>query len=317
MDVANDRMSRMSSTLLGAIEAGGTKFVCAVGTPEGELVRQTRIPTTSPAETIERVVAFFQSGGEALAAVGIASFGPVELDPGSPSYGFITSTPKLGWRNFDLVGALRTALRVPVAFTTDVNAAALAEGRWGGAQGLRTFLYVTVGTGIGGAAMIGGSILHGLSHPEMGHIRVPHDLTRDPFKGICPYHGDCLEGLASGPAMEARWQVSASALPVDHPAWALEAEYLALACVNWICTLSPGRIVLGGGLMRPHLFPLLRERVASLMNNYVEAPELSSRLEQYLVPSALEGRAGVLGGLMLASEPRLAVFMKIGNDVSI
>lgn len=297
-------MSRMSSMLLGAIEAGGTKFVCAVGTPEGELVRETRIPTSSPVETIDRVAAFFRSGGEALAGIGIASFGPVDLLRGSPSYGFITSTPKVGWRNFDFVGAVRARLPLPVAFTTDVNAAALAEGRWGAAQGLRTFLYVTVGTGIGGAAMTDGAVLHGLSHPEMGHVRVPHDVTRDPFTGICPYHGDCLEGLASGPALEARWQVSAPALPQDHPAWALEAEYLALACVNWICTLSPGRIVLGGGLMLPHLFPLVRGHVATLMNRYIDAPELSDRIDQYIVPSALAGRAGVLGALLLASQMR-------------
>jgi len=290
--------------LLGAIEAGGTKFVCAVGTPEGELVREIRIPTSSPVETIDRVAAFFRSGGEALAGIGIASFGPVDLLRGSPSYGFITSTPKVGWRDFDFVGAVKARLPLPVAFTTDVNAAALAEGRWGAAQGLRTFLYVTVGTGIGGAAMIDGSILHGLSHPEMGHVRVPHGMTRDPFEGICPYHVDCLEGLASGPALEARWQVSAPALPHDHPAWALEAEYLALACVNWICTLSPGRIVLGGGLMLPHLFPLVRGRVATLMNRYVDAPELSERIDQYIVPSALAGRAGVLGALLLASQMR-------------
>jgi fructokinase len=295
-------MSRMSSVYLGAIEAGGTKFVCAVGTPQGELIRETRIPTSSPAETLEQVVAFFRSHGEALAAVGIASFGPVELNPSSPAYGFITSTPKVGWRNFDLRGAVRAALAVPAAFTTDVNAAALAESRWGAAQGLRTSMYVTVGTGIGGAAIIDGSILHGFSHPEMGHIRVPHDVIRDPFRGICPFHGDCLEGLASGPALEARWRASAPELAPDHPAWPLEAEYLALACVNWICTLSPGRIVLGGGLMRPHLFPLVREHVATLMNRYIDAPELANGIDQYVVPSALAGRAGVLGALLLASE---------------
>ena len=193
---------------LGAIEAGGTKFVCAVGTPEGDLLRQTRIPTSAPGETIEQVVEFFRSQGDALAAIGLASFGPVELNRNSPRYGFIGSTPKPGWQDFDLLGTVRSALPMPVAFNTDVNAAALAESRWGAAQGVPTSMYVTVGTGIGGAAMIDGSILHGLSHPEMGHIRIPHDLTRDPFPGVCPYHGDCLEGLASGPAIEARWNVS-------------------------------------------------------------------------------------------------------------
>ena len=292
----------MSAVRLGAIEAGGTKFVCAVGTPEGALLRQTRIPTSAPGETIEQVVEFFRSQGDALAAIGLASFGPVELNRNSPRYGFIGSTPKPGWQDFDLLGTVRSALPMPVAFNTDVNAAALAESRWGAAQGVRASMYVTVGTGIGGAAMIDGSILHGLSHPEMGHIRIPHDLTRDPFPGVCPYHGDCLEGLACGPAIEARWKVSPPQLPPDHQAWLLEAEYLALACVNWICTLSPGKIVLGGGVMRPHLFPMLREHVATLMNNYLDAPELSNRIVGYIVPSALSGRAGVLGALALASQ---------------
>jgi fructokinase len=280
-------------SLLGAIEAGGTKFICAVGTPSGELIQEQRIPTTTPAETMEQVIAFFRSRGDKPAAIGIGSFGPVQLDRDSPKYGFITSTPKTAWRDFDLVGTVRTALAVPVAFDTDVNAAALAESFWGAARTLRNFLYVTVGTGIGGGAMVEGSLLHGLSHPEMGHIRVPHDRKRDPFPGLCPYHGDCLEGLASGPALEARWGAAAETLAPDHQAWTLEADYLALACVNWICTLSPQKIVLGGGVMQPHLFPLLRDRVRALLNDYVEAPGI--------VPSPLEGRSGVLGALALAA----------------
>jgi fructokinase len=292
----------MSAVRLGAIEAGGTKFVCAVGTSEGDLLRQSRIATTAPDETIERVVEFFRSQGDELAAIGIASFGPVELNRRSPRFGFIRSTPKPGWQDFDLLGAVRSALPIPVAFNTDVNAAALAESRWGAAQGIGTSMYITVGTGIGGAAMINGSILHGLSHPEMGHIRIPHDPTRDPFAGVCPYHGDCLEGLACGPALEARWKVPPPQLPPDHEAWSLEAHYLALACVNWICTLSPGKIVFGGGVMQPHLFPMLREQVAILMNNYLDIPELSNRVAEYIVPSALSGRAGVLGALALASQ---------------
>lgn len=291
----------ISPIRLGAIEAGGTKFVCAVGTPEGEILRQTRIPTSTPVETIERVVEFFRSQDGTLAAIGIGSFGPVDIDRSSPRYGFVESTPKIAWRDFDLLGAVRRAFPAPAAFDTDVNAAALGESRWGATKGLRTSLYVTVGTGIGGGAIIEDSILHGLSHPEMGHIRVPHDLTRDPFPGVCPYHGNCLEGLASGPAIETRWQVSPPALPLDHPAWPLQAEYLALACVSWICTLSPHRIVLSGGLMRPQLFPLIRQRVATLLNNYLDLPELQNRIEQYIVPSALEGRAGVLGALALAA----------------
>jgi fructokinase len=286
---------------LGAIEAGGTKFVCAVGTPDGELLRQSLIPTGAPAETMERIRRFFQSEGEALAAVGIGSFGPLELDRGSSQYGYITSTPKSDWRHFDLLGAVRDVLQVPVALDTDVNAAALAESIWGAAQGHRNFLYVTVGTGIGGAAMIDGSILHGLSHPEMGHVRVPHDRTRDPFPGTCPYHGDCLEGLASGVAIEARWQTSPPMLPPDHQAWLLEAEYLALGCVNWICNLVPQKLVFGGGVMRTDLFPPIRSRVQNLMNGYLDLPQLTRDIDRYLVPSALGGSAGVLGALILAS----------------
>ena len=291
----------MTSARLGAIETGGTKFVCAVGTETGELINQVRISTGLPQETMDQVVAFFRAQGP-LAAIGIGSFGPVQLNRNSRRFGFITNTPKVAWRDFDLLGAVRSALSVPIAIDTDVNAAALAEARWGAAIGLRTFLYVTVGTGIGGATLIGGVPLQGLGHPEMGHIRVPHDLSRDPFPGICPYHGDCLEGLASGPALEARWQAPPSTLGPGHPAWNMESEYLALACVNWISTLSPERIVLGGGVMRPDLFPLIRQRVRSLMNKYLDVPELDQGLDHYIVPSLLDGRAGVLGALVLASQ---------------
>src|SRR5690349_773711 len=207
--------------LYGGIEAGGTKFVCGVGTAPEDL-RITQIPTASPAATVEKAVAFFLQQGR-LDAVGIGSFGPVDLQTG-----YITSTPKQGWRNYDLAGAVRRALDVPLGFDTDVSAAALGEARWGAAQGLSDFLYLTVGTG-GGGAMVHGRLLHGLAHPEMGHIRIPHDRGRDPFPGCCPYHGDCLEGLACGPAIEARWGCPAATLPREHPAWALEAHYLALA----------------------------------------------------------------------------------------
>src|SRR5215469_11438754 len=295
----------MNPVRLGAIEAGGTKFVCAVGMPSGELIDEVRIPTGQPEQTMEQAVAFFRAHAP-VAAVGIGSFGPLQLNRDSPQFGFITNTPKPGWRYFDLLRAVREALQVPVILDTDVNAAALAEAHWGAATGLRTFLYVTVGTGIGGAVLIGETPWHGLGHPEMGHIRVPHDLTRDPFPGICPYHGDCLEGLASGPALESRWQAPPSTLALDHPAWTMEAEYLGLACVNWICTLSPERIVLGGGVMRPNLFPLIRTRVYNLLNEYLDAPQLTQGLDRYIVPSALDGRAGVLGALLLASQRKNA-----------
>src|SRR5579872_2343792 len=230
--------------MFGAIEAGGTKFVCGMGTGPDDL-DTIQIPTTLPEETTAAVIAYFR--GAALGALGIGSFGPIDLHPDSPSYGHITSTPKVAWRNYNLLGAIKTALRAPVGFDTDVNGAALGEARWGAAQGLMDFIYLTVGTGIGGGGLIGGRLLHGLLHPEMGHVRIPHDLARDPYAGGCPYHGDCLEGLASGPAMEARWGRPACDLPPDHAAWTLEAHYLALGLTNFVCTLSPRRILLGGG----------------------------------------------------------------------
>ena len=199
-----------------------------------------------------RSIEFFQTQRAKLgplAAIGIASFGPIDPKPGSPTFGYITSTPKPGWGNTDFAGAVARALSVPVGFDTDVNVAALGEWRWGAGQGLDNLIYLTIGTGIGGGGLVNGKLMHGLVHPEMGHIRVPHDLAADPYPGHCPYHGDCLEGLACGPAMNERWQQPSQNLPADHPAWALEAEYLAWALVNIICTLSPERIILGGGVM--------------------------------------------------------------------
>lgn len=250
--------------LYGGIETGGTKIVCAVGTCPADLRAETSFPTTTPEETLARMITFFQQQQLAapLAAVGIGSFGPISPDRHALDYGYITSTPKPGWTQTDMAGTLERALGVPVGFDTDVNVAALGEGCWGNAQGLATFLYLTVGTGIGGGGLSNGRLMHGLVHPEMGHILLPHDRQADPFPGICPYHGDCLEGLASGPALQARWGVSGETLPPEHPAWALEAHYLALACINFICTLSPQRIILGGGVMsQSHLFPLIQQRV--------------------------------------------------------
>jgi fructokinase len=249
---------------------------------------------------MEAVIAFFRSR-RGLRAVGIGSFGPIDLHRGSPSYGHITATPKLAWRNFDLAGAVGSALKLPTGFDTDVNAAALGEACWGAAQGIADFVYITVGTGIGGGALVGGSALHGLQHPEMGHIRVPHDWAKDPYAGICPYHGDCLEGLASGPAIAARWGMAAGSLPADHPAWELEAHYLALALMSWIAVLSPRRIVLGGGVMRqPQLFPLIRRKLQEQWNGYIPCRELQDGIDRYIVPSKLGDRAGVLGALVLA-----------------
>ncbi len=281
----------MTGALVGGLEAGGTKFVCAVGRGP-EVVAETRVATTMPAETLAGVIAFF-SAHAPLSALGVASFGPVDLDPRSPTYGSITTTPKPGWQHVDLVGPLRRALGVAVALDTDVNAAALAEQRWGAARDVASVVYVTVGTGIGGGAVVNGRPVHGLVHPEMGHTRIPHDRAADPFAGACPHHGDCWEGLAAGPALAARWGRPPETLPDDHPAWALQARYLALGLVNVILTLSPERVVLGGGVMaRSALLPRVRAEVTALLGGYVRAAEI--------VPPALGERSGVLGAIALA-----------------
>jgi fructokinase len=289
-------------TLFGGIEAGGTKFVCAVGTGPGDVRAETRFPTTTPEETLQQAVDFFEGQGE-LAAIGIGAFGPVDPDPTSPHYGSITTTPKPGWAGADLVGSLKKAFNLPVGFDTDVNAAALGEHRWGAAQGLHTFIYMTIGTGIGGGAMVEGNLLHGLMHPEMGHIYIPHDRRRDPYQGFCPFHGDCLEGLAAGPAIQARWGERGENLPSDHPAWKLEAHYLALGLVNFITTLSPQRIILGGGVMETsQLYPMVRKEVQTLLNGYLHVPEILENIEAFIVPPALGIKAGVLGAIALAQQ---------------
>lgn len=287
--------------LLGGIEAGGTKFVCAVGTGPGDYRAEVRFPTTTPAETIQRALDFFAPYRGELAALGIASFGPIDLYPTSPTWGYITTTPKPGWRNADLAGPFRQTLGVPIGFDTDVNGAALSEYRWGAAQGLDTMIYLTIGTGIGGGGLIGGQLIHGVLHPEMGHIRLPRDPQRDPFPGGCPFHGDCFEGLAAGPALEKRWGVRAETLPPDHPAWALEAHYIGLALSSYVCTLAPQRIILGGGVMeQPHLLPLVRAETQRLLNGYIQVPAVLSEIDAYIVRPGLGNRAGVLGAFALA-----------------
>ncbi len=256
--------------LFAGIEAGGTKFVCAVGTGPDDLRKEVRFPTTTPAETIGRTIDYLkeQARQEPLAAIGIATFGPAAPDPKSPNFGYITSTPKPNWTQTDLVGPIREALAVPVGFDTDVNGAALGESVWGAAQGLDTFIYLTIGTGLGGGGLIDGHMMHGLIHPEMGHTRLPRHPDDD-FGGNCPFHGDCLEGMAAGPALEKRWGQPAETLPPDHPAWEMEAHYLAMGLVNFICTLSPKRIIMGGGVMeQQQLFPLIRQKVTDLLRQF-------------------------------------------------
>ncbi len=286
--------------MFGAIEAGGTKFVCGVGTGPEDL-EVIRIPTTTPEATLKQTTDFFQNSAKPIRAIGIGSFGPLDLHPESAAFGHITSTPKPGWQNYDIAGVVSSELGVPVGIDTDVNAAALGEGRWGSAVGLSDFMYLTVGTGIGGGAVVNGSIVHGMVHPEMGHIRVPHDRSRDPFEGTCPFHADCLEGLASGPAIAARWGMAAEDLPDHHEAWTLVAHYLALGLVSWICTLSPQRIIMGGGVMKKqNLFSMMRRELSSLLNGYIKAEALTDRLDEFVVPPKLGNLSGVLGSLVLA-----------------
>ncbi len=287
-------------TLYGGIEAGGSKWECAVGTGPDDVRATETIPTTTPAETIGRTVAFFEREGP-VDAIGIGSFGPVDRDPSSPTWGHITTTPKPGWAHTDVAPEIRRRLSVPIAFDTDVNASALGEHRWGVARGLDTFCYVTVGTGIGGGAMVGGQLLHGLVHPEFGHMRIPHDHAADPFPGACVYHGDCFEGLASGRAIEARWGRPAVELEGDDEVWELQAGYLALGLVCVICVLSPQRIVIGGGVMKqPGLLSLVQRRVTGLMNGYLDAAPIREGIGEYVTLPGLGTRAGVLGAIALA-----------------
>lgn len=291
--------------LYGGIEAGGTKFVCAVASGPEDIRATIRFPTTQPGDTLQKACDFFRNfmldQRVTLDGIGIGAFGPLDLNPVSPDFGKITSTPKPGWPFTDIRGAVEAGTGVRAAIDTDVNAAALGERRWGAAQGLTDFVYLTIGTGIGGGLITAGEPYHGLVHPEMGHVALPHDFQRDPFPGICPYHQDCFEGLASGPALQARWGQPAKSLPADHPAWDLEAHYIALGLQAVICFVSPQRILLGGGVMEQrHLFPLIRQKVQSYLNGYVHAEAILTGIDEYILPPALGGQAGVLGAIALA-----------------
>jgi fructokinase len=287
----------------GGIEAGGTKWVCAVADGPGPPLTATTFPTTDPTETVARAERFFLENGP-VDALGVGAFGPVDIRRRSPTWGRITTTPKPGWANTDLVSALQPALKVPVGLDTDVNAAALGEWRHGAGAGLDTFVYVTVGTGIGAGSIVNGRVLHGLLHPEFGHMRIPHDWKRDDFAGVCAYHGDCLEGLASGEAIRRRWGHSGQQL-TDPAVWELEAEYLALAFVSAICMMAPQRILVGGGVAKePTLLPLTRRRVIELLAGYLQVPELTQpdAMDRYIVAPGLGARAGVVGAIELARD---------------
>nr|WP_039793337.1 ROK family protein [Paenibacillus elgii] len=282
---------------IGGIEAGGTKFVCGVGNEQGEVVDSISFPTEDPETTLGKAIAYFKE--KSVDAIGIGSFGPIDIRPGSPTYGYVTTTPKPGWGNVDFLGTLRREFDVPYGWNTDVNAAAFGEATWGAAKGLKSCLYYTVGTGIGIGVFLEGRLVQGLVHPEGGHM-----LTRrhpgDDFAGLCPYHGDCLEGMASGPAIEARWNVKGHELPSNHPAWEMEAYYIAQSITGAVLLNSPEKVVLGGGVMQQsQLFPLIREAVKANLNGYVSAGEIVERMDEYIVPPGLGQQAGLCGAFAL------------------
>lgn len=278
----------------GSIEAGGTKFVCAIGDENFEVVERISFPTTTPKETLAKVFEFFDK--YELLAIGIGSFGPIDVNPKSETYGYVTTTPKPHWGGFDFLGTVKERYSIPIGWTTDVNAAALGEQMLGSAKGLNSCLYLTVGTGIGGGAVVNNQLLSGYSHPEMGHLKLAKH-PEDTFAGVCPFHGDCLEGLAAGPAIEKRFGISAKELGPDHQAWEFEAYYIAQALMSYILTISPEKIILGGGVMhQEHLFGMIREELKKQINGYVPMPDL----ETFIVSPELGDNAATCGCFVLA-----------------
>ncbi|MHB8134182.1 MAG: ROK family protein [Anaerolineaceae bacterium] len=288
----------------GGVEAGGTKFVCVIGNSPNEILAEERFSTTSPQETIQRTIKFFKTKKEELkielTSIGLGCFGPIGLDKKSSDYGFITSTPKPGWKNTDIIGPLQKELKVPIIFDTDVNAAAIGEGKWGAGKNLSNFIYFTIGTGIGGGIIIDNQPVHGLIHPEIGHILISKNPL-DQFTGKCPFHKNCFEGLASGPSIQERWNISAEELPPHHQAWDFETEYIAKALSIIICTISPQRIILGGGVMQQlHLFPKIQSKTIDYLNGYIQSALILENIEDYIVPPKLKNKAGMLGAIALA-----------------
>ncbi len=282
---------------LGALEAGGTKMVCAIGDETGKILEQVSIPTETPEITMPKMIAYFKE--KQIEALGIGCFGPIDPDEDSETYGYITSTPKLAWANYNIVGAFKEALSCPVGFDTDVNGSVLGEVTFGQAKGMKNVLYLTVGTGIGAGIYVEGRLLHGMLHPEAGHIILAR-RSDDAYEGKCPYHGTCFEGLAAGPAIEERWGCKAIELRDKQEVWDLEAYYIAQALANYIMILSPEKIILGGGVMhQEQLFPLIREYVKKILNGYIKTKELED-LEHYIVPASLQDNQGIMGCLELA-----------------
>lgn len=285
---------------LGGIEAGGTKFVVSVGDENGNIIERESFPTTSPDETMENTIKFFKD--KDVEAIGLACFGPIDPDLKSEGYGYITTTPKPGWSNYNIVGVLQEAFPdTPIGFDTDVNGAALGEVYFGAAKGLDSALYLTIGTGIGGGAIVEGKLVHGLLHPEMGHMKL-EVREDDPYKGHCPYHDTCFEGMAAGPAIEERWGKKGYELPEDHPAWDLEAWYIAQALAIYVLTLSPKKIILGGGVMhQSQLFPMIHKYLQERLNGYIQKDEITTeKIEDYIVSPGLGDNAGSCGALALA-----------------
>jgi len=292
----------MSRAVYGGVEGGGTKFNCVIGTGPDDIVATETFPTTDPEATLGRVVRFFRGrlGDNTLRALGMASFGPVDLDRASPTYGHITTTPKAGWQFVDVAGILQAQLGVAIGFDTDVTAATLGEHRWGAAQDVETVVYVTIGTGIGSGHYVNGAPLHGLIHPETGHLLLP-PIEGDDFPGVCPFHRRCFEGMCSGPALGARLGRPAKAIAPDHPVWELEARYIAMAITSIMYVASPHRIVLGGGVMEQlHLFPRIRRHVLEITNSYLHHTAVLEHIDSYIVPPGLGPRAGMLGAIELA-----------------
>lgn len=282
--------------ILGALEAGGTKMVCAIGNEKGEIAEQISIPTRTPETTIPEMISYFRE--KKVEALGIGCFGPIDPDRSSGTYGYITSTPKLAWANYNIVGAFEEALGCPVGFDTDVNGSVLGEVTFGQAKGKKCVIYITIGTGVGAGVYIEGKLLHGMLHPEAGHVLI-QKRSGDTFEGKCPYHKNCLEGLAAGPAIKARWGQDAAALKDRHEVWDLEAYYIAQALTGYILTLSPELVILGGGVMHQmQLFPLIRGYVAEMLNGYLKTEELSD-MERYIVPASLNDDQGIMGCLEL------------------
>ena len=283
--------------IMAAVEAGGTKFNCGLGDENGNIIDQVSIPTTTPEETMKKVIEYFKD--KKFDVMGVGSFGPIDPIKGSKTYGHITKTPNAYWSDYNLIGELKKHFDVPMEFDTDVNGAALAEAWWGAGKGFKNVMYITVGTGIGAGATVDGKMLQGLTHPEMGHISVKRH-PEDTFEGTCSFHGDCLEGMAAGPAIEKRWGKKGIELAEDNRVWEMEAYYLSQALVNYILILSPEKIIMGGGVMKQkQLFPLIHKNVKEMLNGYVDKKEILEDIENYIIYPGLGDYAGFIGSFAL------------------